>query len=178
MLTIPSCVMSIGNGAFSNCNDLTGIMVNWEVPIEISANVFSNVNTSNITLYVPAGTLAAYESADVWKEFKIAEKFTGTVTDGQGVKYTAIAGGTDCYVNRHEDSYSSTITIPEFYQGRHVTSIEGSSFYDCSSLTSVTIPSSVTSIGAYAFYDCSSLTSVTIPSSVTSIGDHAFRNCI
>ena len=51
-----------------------------------------------------------------------------------------------------------------------VTSIGGSAFRECSSLTSVTIPNSVTSIGDYAFYDCSSLTSVTIPDSVTSIG--------
>ena len=35
----------------------------------------------------------------------------------------------------------------------------------------------VTSIGDKAFYDCSSLTSVTIPNSVTSIGDGAFKEC-
>lgn len=32
----------------------------------------------------------------------------------------------------------------------------------------------ITSIGDEAFYDCTSLTSVTIPNSVTSIGDGAF----
>ena len=32
----------------------------------------------------------------------------------------------------------------------------------------------VTSIGYIAFYDCTNLTSVTIPSSVTSIGEEAF----
>ena len=35
----------------------------------------------------------------------------------------------------------------------------------------------MTSIGNYAFYNCSSLTSVTIPNSVTSIGSSAFENC-
>ena len=36
----------------------------------------------------------------------------------------------------------------------------------------------VASIGISAFYNCSSLTSITIPNSVTSIGWEAFFNCI
>ena len=64
------------------------------------------------------------------------------------------------------------MTIPD-----SVTSIGESSFYKCTSLTSVTIPDSVTSIGYKAFGSCESLTSVTIPDSVTSIGDGAFSCC-
>lgn len=47
-------------------------------------------------------------------------------------------------------------------------------FYKCSSLTSVTIPSSVISIGGSAFADCTSLSSVTIPSSVKYVGSYVF----
>ena len=50
-------------------------------------------------------------------------------------------------------------------------------FFNCSGLTSVTIPDSVTSIGKRAFIGCSSLTSITIPDSVVSIGEQAFRGC-
>ena len=50
-------------------------------------------------------------------------------------------------------------------------------FSGCSSLTSITIPSSVISIGASAFYECSSLIRVTIPNSVISIGRGAFYYC-
>ena len=52
-----------------------------------------------------------------------------------------------------------------------------SAFEGCSSLTSLTIPSSVTSIGEFAFKGCSGLTSLTIPSGVTSIGYSAFEGC-
>lgn len=61
--------------------------------------------------------------------------------------------------------------------GNSVTSIGNGAFYDCGSLTNVTIGDNVTSIGYYAFRDCSGLTSVTIPDSVTSIGNYAFRDC-
>ena len=56
-----------------------------------------------------------------------------------------------------------------------ITSIGGSAFQDCSSLTTVDFPVA-TSIGNYAFQDCSSLTTADFPV-VTSIGNYAFYNC-
>ena len=58
-----------------------------------------------------------------------------------------------------------------------MTSIGNFAFDRCSSLKSVTIPSSVTIIGQSAFDRCSSLKSVTIPDSVTIFRDAAFFNC-
>ena len=75
----------------------------------------------------------------------------------------------------------TSITIPATvtYNGKtySVTSIGACAFYDCNSLTSITIPNSVTSIGNRAFYNCESLTSITIPNSVTSIDWQAFCYC-
>ena len=66
----------------------------------------------------------------------------------------------------------TSLTLPS-----SVTSIGWSAFSGCSGLTSLTLPSSVTEIGAYAFYGCSSLASLTLPSSVTEIGESAFSGC-
>ena len=57
-----------------------------------------------------------------------------------------------------------------------VTRIGDKAFYNCSGITTVTIPNSVTSIGNHAFY-CRELTSVIIPNSVISIGENAFSGC-
>ena len=78
--------------------------------------------------------------------------------------------------------YSGDIIIPEKVKGNDgveyvVTSLSASCFSYCSSLTSITIPSSVTSLSASCFSDCWGLTSITIPSSVTSLGDCCFGGC-
>ena len=76
-------------------------------------------------------------------------------------------------------TYSGNIVIPEevTYMNRtlKVTSIGEHAFYNCSGLTSVTIPESVKSIGEGAFSGCPDLTSITIPESVTYIGSDAFN---
>ena len=66
----------------------------------------------------------------------------------------------------------TSITIPD-----SVTSIEYSAFENCTGLTSITIPNSVTSIECTEFMFCTGLTSITIPDSVTSIKSGAFRCC-
>ena len=133
-----------------------------------------------------------YESAHPHRGYRVCEcgdkTYTGETTTrddcsecGGEVKY-AVEGGyltfdkktgtvTDC------DSSVTKANIPHTIKGVTVTSIGDQAFYNCTSLTSVTIPDSVTSIDKDAFCFCSSLTSVTIPDSVTSIGDSAFYGC-
>ena len=74
-------------------------------------------------------------------------------------------------------SISGSITIPSTIDGETVTEIAKSGFYNCSEITSVTIPNTVTTIGNMAFEKCTSLTSVTIPNTVTTIGSYAFEKC-
>jgi hypothetical protein len=69
------------------------------------------------------------------------------------------------------------VTIPANINGLPVTGIGGYAFFECTSLTSVTIPDTVTSIAIEAFYGCTGLTNVTIGNGVASIGYFAFSHC-
>ena len=89
--------------------------------------------------------------------------------------------GTEATVTSGTNEYASDVTIPKtvIFGGTtySVTSIGDYAFYNCSGLTSITIPNSVTAIGEEAFSECSGLTSITIGNSVTSIGEYAFCGC-
>ena len=83
---------------------------------------------------------------------------------------------------KKEGKYSGDIIMPEKVKDNDgveyvVTSLGASCFWDCSGLTSITIPSSVTSLGESCFSGCDGLTSITIPSSVTSLGEACFSGC-
>ena len=58
-----------------------------------------------------------------------------------------------------------------------VTQIEDYTFYNCPSITSVTLPKTITTIGKSAFKNCTSITSMDIPNKVTRIGNNAFVKC-
>ena len=59
----------------------------------------------------------------------------------------------------------------------HDNELGSRAFYNCSGLTSLSLPSGITSIGWEAFSGCSGLTSLSLPSGITSIGNEAFSGC-
>ena len=78
-----------------------------------------------------------------------------------GIYYNINSDGTSVsvtYKTTSYNSYSGSVVIPA------TVTYNSTTYY-------------VTSIGDVAFYNCSNLTSVTIPESVTRIGDNAFTGC-
>ena len=179
-ITIPNSVTSIGQFAFSTCNSLTKIVSEIKIPFEIG-----NIAENSVTLIVPVGTKAAYQSTAGWGGFtRIVEVGEGGLVGSQfeidGINYTIGENNTAVLTSRKK-AISGAFVIPNQvdFNGKkyNVTSIGSGIFSGCSGLTSITIPSNVNSINSNAFYGCSGLTSVTIPNSVTSISSYAFQNC-
>ena len=88
--------------------------------------------------------------------------------DKDGVRYsvTDVSTGSDYGMNENLTGIVAPTTV---------TSIKRYSFYNCSSLVSVSFPAA-TSVGNSALNSCSSLTSVSMPAA-TSIGNYVFNYC-
>ena len=195
-ITIPDSVTSINSWAFVDCSSLTSVYCKAKTPPTVSG-IFSNNNTSVITVYVPAESISAYRSASYWKDcadinviivaydFEKGEVVPETsestntqiwYTNGSTTKSTK-PYKTDAFgANIVSNLYDSDKECWVIQFDNDVTTIGNSAFRECS-ITSITIPDSVTSIGSSAFNRCSTLTSITIPDSVTSIGESAFYGC-
>ena len=66
-ITIPDSVTSIGSYVFYDCTALTEMTILATTPPElVSTNAISSATT---TIYIPAGTLNAYQTATNWSDF-------------------------------------------------------------------------------------------------------------
>ena len=166
-VTIPNSVTSIDWGAFYGCTGLTSVTIpNSVTSIDDGAfascygliNITIPDSVTNIGLFLFAGC-SGLMSLNVEKGNK---------------KYHSV---NNCLIETESKTLLSGCKNSIIPADGSVTSIGSSAFYNCTGLTSITIPASVTSIGSSAFKNCTGLTSVTIPDSVTSIGEGAFAYC-
>ena len=67
-IEIPNSVTSIDSYAFRGCSGLTSMTVLADNPPTITYNTFQNVPKS-IPVYVPCGSVEAYQSAAYWSQF-------------------------------------------------------------------------------------------------------------
>ena len=115
-VTIPKSVKEIKGRAFSCCDFLNSVTVNWIHPIDIDDDVFMSWSYNQIyedcTLYVPRGTKAAYQAAEGWKNFlKIEEigKLVGDVNGDDIVNIVDVITTVNYILGNGEDTFDETV---------------------------------------------------------------------
>ena len=162
--SIPSSVISIENGAFEACNQLTSITIPPSVNSIGDVAFYWCLGLSSITIPFSVTSIGErafwYNNALIYVDENnlVFSSFDGALFNKNKTKLIQCSFA------------KSSFTIPST-----VTEIGAHSFENCTNLISVTIPSSVHLIGDYAFWSTCNLSSVYIPSTVTSIGEFAFN---
>ncbi|MBR4045635.1 MAG: leucine-rich repeat protein [Alistipes sp.] len=161
--------------------------------IKIQIKVLHNKNKEGRTGYVDL-TLSNSESYRITvNQAGEGEENDDIIVDipNNEIWYTSVDGEiVEPYSGEHNNNadalktFGANIVSNTYINGKGVITFDGDvatigdwAFYNCTSLTNITIPDSVTEIGYCAFITCTSLTNITIPDSVISIGNSAFRYC-
>jgi len=105
----------------------------------------------------------ATNMGDLTSSYSSSSVFSNAGTNAGGITVTIGANVTK--IPAYLFSYSPKITAVNFASGSVCQSIGQSAFYNCTGLTSITIPNSVTTIYQEAFYGCG-LTSVTFATGI------------
>ncbi len=167
--TVPTTVTTIGNSAFNNCTNLTGVTIPSTV-VNIKDYAFASCTSlTNITIpsvVTNIGTLA----------FDNCARLAAITVNSGNPGYSSVGGvlfnNNQTELIGYPAGKAGSYTVPTT-----VTAISDRAFQRCTNLTGVTISYSVVSIGDYAFSFCAGLTGITIPSGVTFIGNQVFDNC-
>ncbi|MBC7641829.1 MAG: leucine-rich repeat protein, partial [Flavobacterium sp.] len=161
---IPSSVTSIGNQAFGYCYALTSVTVNWVSPLVVNANVFQNLDTSTIILYVPFGTKAAYEADVVWTNFIITEPLDATQSQNNvscfggsdGSATVLVTNGVAPFTYSWSPSGGSNATISGLVAGNYTCTIADAALNsitrDFVITESIAIPDNITTVTACGEY--------------------------
>ena len=198
-LYLPKALQGFEEGALMNINNHLVVYAPWKTPLDLSTSSGFGDEVSRMWLYVPAGSFDAYAADEEWGKFGFIEEY-GKVdpldviqfadpnvkticvenwdTNGDGELSKAEANAVTSLMDGEQSVFHANYTITSFDEFQYftgLTSIEDKAFYDCQSLASVVLPSTITSIGKFTFFRCSKLENIDLPESLQSIDNQAFR---
>ena len=194
--TIPNSVITIGDGAFEWCTQLTSVTLGNKVTT-IGSNAFAFCNGALQCMYIPESVTiigsGAFEmcfllryvyyggTEEQWKQIEIGEgdlldEPTFYKCDGifDFYEYEAVDGSA---IITEYIGAGNNLTIPATIDEHTITAIDEYAFSYCRGLKSVKIPGSVVSIGEHAFDSCYELTTVVLENGVEEIAHGAFESC-
>ena len=110
-VTIPETVTAVGSLVFSGCIKLAEIHVAASLPPDIgwSWQPFQNVDKNTCKLFIPAGSLASYNSAKEWGDFTNKIEESGEVEPK--IVEVAEAGTLSTFISADEKNVIKDLTV-------------------------------------------------------------------
>ena len=169
---------SISRYAFSNCTNLTDIVIPNSVN-RIDVGTFWRC-TSLKSITIPNSVMSigseAFSDCTNLSDIIIPDSITYIVSDAfKNTKWFDNQPDGVVYAGKVAYEYKGNMlenTKIVLKQGTK--SISKDAFSGCINLTNIVIPNSLLSVGGGAFMNCSKLKSITIPKNVEDIGEYAF----
>ena len=177
-LTLPAGVTTLGAYAvaISSLDTLTSMAV---VPPAAETTTFNSVDKS-IPLYVPAASVTAYRTANVWKEFTNILPIQGDepIEEPEQPENCVLSGQCNSNVTWSLDTCSGKLTIAGNDTMPDYSILDASpwSIYK-QFITSVEVKEGVLYVGGYAFYQNYKIKTVKLPSTLQKIRGYAFGSC-
>lgn len=179
-IAIPSSVQTMGDFMFGYCISLETVLLQATTPpsLENKGADLLLRTPSNVTVFIPSGTSAAYRGTD-WKG-RVTETF-----DGGQLSYTPLSAS-EVQVNGYKSgaAMSGTLNIPaKITYNKHtyrVTEVRGGAFNDANhtmNIASLTLPFTMRTLQRSSFQNCSQLTDIALNEGLEVIGHQAFCLC-
>ena len=115
---IGKSVTSIGYNVFSNCKSLKDFYSYAEKVPKTDNTAFDNSNIDDVTLYVPAASVSAYQAAEPWKNFKEIVALPESGYFPEGTRWTEIRLDTlkyDSWYSKVGDEWVPNFETVEYY---------------------------------------------------------------
>ncbi len=166
-ITLPDSIIDIGCRAFSGCKSLKSIFIPNSVR-NIGSRAFERC-TSLTNISIPNSVKSIEEYA-----FYGCSSLTSVTVEKGNPKYHSSG---NCLIETNSKTLIIGCNTSEIPSDGSVKNIGSHAFFNCTSLTNISIPNCITNIWSGAFEGCSSLKSIEIPNSVKSIEKYAFAGC-
>ncbi|MBQ3498325.1 MAG: leucine-rich repeat protein [Clostridia bacterium] len=192
-ISLPTTLKSIGNSAFENCTSLKNVVIPEGVT-SIGGAAFKGCTKitslslpSTLTIIDNGGfnNNGAFQNCNKLKTVTFAKGSSNATIDsyafaGCSALESVYLPGNYALIEREAFKDCASLTSFKWEKSDYTYAnqfINYNAFSDCTSLSSLSLPSTLESIAIGAFRNCISLTDVVIPEGVKAISDGAFEGC-
>ena len=169
LLLIALVATTLSSWAASDGDTFTAGGLNYRITDAASKTVTVAIGNYSGDIIVPSNVAFSGDSYAV----KSIEHYA--FYNCTGLRSVVISDGIEWLGNQVFARASNLVSVT--FNTTNLEIISGSSFYECSLLTEITIPEGVKRIESNAFQHCRSLVTVNLPSTLEAIGRNAFEFC-